>query len=428
MSRIELAAIALVVGLSTGCASGPSFRTVDLNEASAFERSLKVSEPSKPERERTQVYVQPANKKEPCKLPSSQSQIERGNFRAYWDGGCKNGFAFGLGRDIAISDTHHFEEITIHDGTGDNAGSPRVTYDFVNNKVIYAVPSGNFPAASWMAEEISSSESGFFVSYSLGVTDESGNNLVAISSPLSPSRLFVNDRRTIIYKFTDNSAAPAVNPSEVSFSAETLDPKTRIAGGVAIVRYASGQVQHLKLNGASPEPVVLPPEYVNDLVGKLKGVQDAAVQAQANIERARQMEREYLYMACSGKHAIDGLDNDTATKICGWRGQFRGPYEKALAKYTGDMDQRRKQAESVAQQRLAQQQVDNQQRQFQQQQMQQLANLLSQIGQQARDSGQQMLNSVMNQPTPQVNFAPFSPSGGNQARCVTVGSVTNCRY
>src|SRR5690606_40909204 len=31
------------------------------------------------------LYTQPANHTEPCKLPTNQSQLDRRNFRAYWD-------------------------------------------------------------------------------------------------------------------------------------------------------------------------------------------------------------------------------------------------------------------------------------------------------------------------------------------------------
>lgn len=102
--------------------------------------------------------------------------------------------------------------------------------------------------------------------------------------------------------------------------------------------------------------------------------------AYSNLERARQIEREYLYLACNGKHTIDGLEVEIATKICSWRSQFKAPYEKSLAKYTSDMESLRLRAETAAQQRLAQQPNDLQQRRLQQQQsqaeIQQLANAL----------------------------------------------------
>ena len=432
MRSVKLVALGSV--LMAGCATtgqqAPTARALNYEEATAFERGLKSSVPAELSRQRPTHFVQPANKKENCKLPTTQDQIDRRNFRAYWDGQCKDGYAFGLGRDIAISDTHHTEEITIHNGTGDNIGSPSVGYDLVNAKVQYYAPTGKFPAASWMNEEIYNNGPNFFVSFTTGVTDESGNSSIAVNSPLRPTRQLISDRRSVAYRFTDNSRLPAVDPLAVSFSAETLDPKTKLPGGVAIIRHANGQVRHLKLTGSTPEAVTLPADYVNGLIRTQKTTQDALTRAHSDLERARQIEREYLYLACNGKHTIDGLEVEIATKLCNWRSQFKDPYEKSLAKYTSEIESLRLRVEAAAQQRLAQQQTDLQQRRLQQQQsqaeIQQISNALGQFGLQMQNYGQQMLNSVSSQPVPQVNFAPFAPQGNNSVRCVTVGIVTNC--
>ena len=433
MRYITATVTASVISLVTGCAStaplSPNVRTLTYEAASAFERTLQGKVASNPQHP-PPLYTQPVNKQEPCKLPTTQEQLNRGNFRAYWDGQCKNGFAFGLGRDIAISDTHHVEEITTHSGTDDDLDSPKVDYDFVNNRVAYIVPDGKFPASVWFNEAIATNESGLQISNTFGVTDESGNSLVSQYSPFNPTRLFINDSRNVVYKFTDNSAVPVVDATTIAFAAEILDPKTKTPGGVAIVRYAKGQVRHVKLTATSPEAVILPAEYVNNLIGKFSAVQTALTVGQGKLERARQMEREYLYMACNGKHTINGLDNLTATKICNWRNQFKAGYEKSLAKYTSDMEQLKKKGEIAEQQRLTQQQINVQQRQLQQQQTQQglqeLANGLGQLGQQINNAGQQSLNSIK-LPSTQVDFTPFKAQENKRATCLNTGSTTYCR-
>lgn len=434
MRYTTAAVTASIVALATGCATtvpnGPKVRALSYEEASAYERTLPVRVTpivKQPE----MLYTQPVNKREPCKLPTTQDQLERSNFRAYWDGQCRNGFAFGLGRDIAISDTHHVEEITIHSGAADDYSAPAVMYDFVNNMVRYAARGERYPATAWFMEAMRNNGNDFQITQALGVTDEAGNNLFTEYSPLRPTRVFVNESGNVAYKFTDNSAMPVVDASTVAFTAEILDRQTKIPGGVAIVRYGTGVVKQVKLGGASPELVVLPAEYVNNLSGKLKSVQIALTASQVKLERTKQMEREYLYMACNGKHIIDGLDNATATKICNWRSQFKDAYDKSFAKYTTDMEQLRKRAEATAQQRLAQQQVDVQQRRLQQQQSQQelqeFSNALGQFGQQMRNAGQQSLNSVK-LPSPQVDFSPFKPSSGTVVTCTKItDSSSYCR-
>lgn len=437
MRRRTANVIAAFVALVSGCANtgqyGPKARAIDYEEASAFERERSLPVRAVPVRQPPAFYTQPANKQEPCKLPTSQDQLARSNFVAYWDGQCKDGYAFGLGRDIAISDTHHIEEIITYGINGDASTSPRVIYDYVNNSVMYATPGEKYPAESVFTERIDTTGNSFMIAYQYGVTDALGYMQYTEYSPLRLTRFYIYDIGTVFYRFTDNSAIPVVDPNMVTFSGEILDPKTRKAGGVVVVRHGSGQVRHLKLTGAGSEEVRLPADYFNQLSEKLMAAQNAPAAANAGVERARQMEREYLYMACNGKHTITGLAKETATKICTWRDQFKAQYEAALAQSTRDLETQKQKAATVERQRAAQQQNATQQARLQQQQsqqeLQQAVNAFSQLGQQMQSAGQQMLNSTMSQPTPQVTpFAPFAPLGGNQVRCVNSGSVTNCRY
>jgi hypothetical protein len=428
---VTFSVVVLVSGCGTTVQSGPKVRTLSYEEASAYERTLQAK-PTTAKVLPEKLYTQPVNKQEPCKLMTSRDQLERSNFRAYWDGQCKNGFAFGLGRDIAISDTHHLEEITVYSANGDNYQAPAVAYDFVNNFTHYQTRGEKYPAATWFSETISSNGDNFQIVQLFGVTDELGNRLFTEYSPLSPTRFFVNDSQNVAFKFTDNSAMPVVNASAANFAAEILDPTTGTAGGVAVIRYGTGDVRHVKLGGPSPEMVVLPTEYFNHLSEKLKAVQVALAAGQIKLERAKQIEREYLHMACNGKHKIDGLEEATATKVCNWRDKFKPAYEKSLAKYTSEMEQLRKRAEVAEQQRLAQQQINVQQRQLQQQQAQQqlqsFSNALAQFGQQMQNAGQQSLNSVK-PPSNQVNFGPIKPlGGGTLVTCLKVtDSSAYCR-
>lgn len=64
------------VALSTlgGCATSLSY-----DDASSFERSLLARESNLPKAQEY-LYTQPVNKKESCKLPTSQDQLNRSNF------------------------------------------------------------------------------------------------------------------------------------------------------------------------------------------------------------------------------------------------------------------------------------------------------------------------------------------------------------
>ncbi len=317
---LPFAALTFLAGCATHGQYASQPKPIGYDEASAFEHSL-LARGSVPPEMPSRIYAQPVNKKEPCKLPTTQDQLDRPNFRTYWDGACKNGFAYGLGRDIAISDIHHLEEITIHDGTGDNWSQPRVGYDYFNNTVLYTVGGSKFPEATQIGEKIDNAGGGFNAYHTLSVTDESGKLFVVQSSAFHPQRIYLNTRLggTIAYKFTDYSAAPVINQSAVSFTAEIIDPKSNVSGGVAIARYANGSVQHFKVVNGRTETIKIPQNYTDYLSSKYQEILNATSQSNSVLQRAQQIEREYLFKACNGKSGLDGLDNATYAKICSWR-------------------------------------------------------------------------------------------------------------
>lgn len=371
--------------------------------------------------------MQPANKVEPCKLPTTSDQLDRSNFVAYWDGECRNGYAFGLGRDIAISDTHHAEEITIHSGTAANWSRPRVQYDFVNNIVAYIVGGAAFPARTAMMEKMDSSISGFNIMQILTVADGLGKEYTVQSSPFHPQRNFILSEgyNALAFRFSDATAVPASNPNAPTFAIEVIDPKSPATGGMRVARYANGVVQHFKVVDGKAELVSLPSEYTEHLKSKYREILTHISRAGSDLQRAQQIEREYLFKACNGKGAVEGLDNSQYTAICTWRDQFKAPYAEASEKYRRQLETLKQQAATAEQQRLAQEQIAIQQYMLQQQRAQQNWNMLNQGNQQLQQQNQQTLQGIQNWQPPQVQ--PITPPGGNRVVCNRIGSITTCR-
>ena len=87
------------------------------------------------------------------------------------------------------------------------------------------------------------------------------------------------------------------------------------------------------------EQVSLPIEYANHLGSKYSVILDALNGIDARLERAQQIEREYLYKACNGSNAIEGLDDARYGKICTWRDQFKDKYAAASTQYQAQLEQ-----------------------------------------------------------------------------------------
>lgn len=419
----------LAATLLTGCVTtGPQPPRLSYDEAATYERSLKSHEvPPFMKISEGKTFTQPVNKKEPCLLPTSKDQLERSNFKAYWDGQCRNGYAFGLGRDIAISNTHHVEEITVYKGQGDNEDSPAVLYDFVNNKTIARTAFAPFPKHYVTEEAIINGPNGFNVQYTVQAIDESARRKILLMSPLNPARGYVVDERNVAYRFADNRKFPFLTPDQVNFSVEILDPATGKPGLMGVI-YGNGVVRHFRQAEGKLEPVQLPTDYLNYLTSKMYEANAEVDTVEGKLEPARRMEREYLYMACNGKHVIEGLAPQQATKICDWRAQFKEPYEKAVQNAKQQMEQLTLKAEAAAKERQARQQIAAEQQRLEAQQsqlaVQSFMTGLNQMSQQFLNNSTQMLNGVMSQPAPSPNFGE---QGKGRVTCSTVGAFTTCR-
>lgn len=426
--------IAALVLLLTACATSP--RKVSMEEAMASENQIisaasRQPAPLQPEK----LYTQPVNKTEPCKLPTSKDQLERKNFRAYWDGDCKDGYAYGLGRDIALSDTHHVEEITIHSGDGDSNGQPWRVIDYVQNHSAYGLRGAAFPATAGYHEFIESNGTDFSIRYYAGATDDKGNLRYLESSPFSPVRVTVNQSRgNPTYVLVDYSALPATS-DQVQTDIFAADPVTKNPVGFRIVRFRNGVVQHQKLaaDGQSiVELVQLPPEYIAQLAKGVGEAQAAVQKASADVVKAQQMEREYLHMACAADYSIKGMpikDMEIARQICTWRDQWNEPYAKAETKYKQEMEQKQREVAQAEQQRAY---IASQQAQADAAQNAAFAASMSQLNQslqQQNNNTMQQINQMNQQLQYQNNqmMNSWVPRQNNTTVCNRVGNQVFCR-
>lgn len=353
---IATAIACATIALSTAAAA-KSPRKVKMNEAMAFENSIiaaNKAQPAPPVPEK--LYTQPGNKAEPCKLPTSKDQLERKNFRAYWDGDCKDGYAFGLGRDIAISDTHHLEEITIHGQLAPEKERPSSGYDFVNNSASYGavIDSSLERSGSWQ-RFLTAPDGSLSIQQTTGIFGKA-SALSLQSSPFLPVTVVTNVQvGQPAYRFQDFSAVPATS-DQASGILMVFDPSTQKGGGFGVGRLRGGAVVHREVDAdgkPSGQFVQLPQEYVNHLLEKIAEAQPAINKANAAVQRAQQMEREYLYMACNNSYAIKGVptkDLAMTREICTWRDQWKEPYARAQANSQQQMEQLRQQVAAREQQ------------------------------------------------------------------------------
>ena len=367
MKHYHSIVVTILLVLLTGCAttSTPQFRQVSPEEAFSDIRALaKDKSQSHPEEEH--LYTQPANKSAPCKLSTSQDQLDRNNFRSYWDGECKDGFAYGLGRGIAISDTHHIEGITIYGDNGKMPVSPWVKYDFVHQVVIYGLTDDKGAFQYGLQEKITNEGGKFYIKYTLSEHTENGDNF-AIWSPFRNTGILVSDSENVYYQYKINKIN--INNRTPTLHFQTLDTKTGSPIGFEMALYANGKVVHAKVDNS--ELVKLPKEYVSMVDKKYQELLEFNSRVSNELEKAKRMEKEYLYLACNGKHEISGLEKGVSNKICTWREQFKEPFELAQKKYNESLEKSLERMQTEARTQQEQQRIQQEQQRIQNQQNQQ---------------------------------------------------------
>lgn len=426
---ISLCAASSVL-LLTACTTTP--RQVSMTEIKAIEQlvSSNLTRPSQPET--SPLYIQPTNKAEPCKLPSSQEQLERKGFRAYWDGDCKNGYAYGLGRDISLSDTHHREEITIYQDDGDSRGQPRLFIDYVQNFSAYGVKGATALANSGYSELITQRDNQFSVQHFVGATDDNGLRQYMEVSAYNPVKVTVYEPRGypahVLLDYTD---LPATS-DQAQMALFAADPISKRPIGFRILRFHNGVVQHQRL-AADGETVIelvqLPAEYINQLQQNISSVQNTVQLASSAALKAQQMEREYLYMACANNYSIKRVpakDLAAVRKICTWRNQWREPMAKAEAAYQQYLKQAKQQVAQTEQQRAY---LANQQAQAEAAQQAAFAASMMQFNQGLQQQNNQIMQQVnqMNQQLfYQSNQGLSSPKQNQTTFCNKVGNQLIC--
>lgn len=418
--------------LLTACATGP--RKVSMTEAVATANSIATAKRNEVAQSPEKVYTQPVNKTAPCKLPTSKDQLQRKNFRAYWDGDCKDGYAYGLGRDIALSDTHHTEEITIHNGDGDSIGQPKRYIDYVQNFSGYSVSSSSELEDAGYLEHIQHNDNKFFIKYRAIAKSKTGNTWYLDWSPLNPSRTTVNrSSGNPDYVMVDYSALPATS-DQAEMALFTADPAAEKPFGFRIVRFRNGAIQHQKLatDGQTIiEQVELPQEYITKVTNAMSEAQAALQKAGVAAAKAQQMEREYLHMACAADYIIKGVppkDMEIARQICTWRDQWKEPFAKAEANYKQEIERKRQEVAQAEQQRanISAQQAQTaaaeraafaaSMTQFNQTLQQQNNNTVQQINQMTQQL-QYQNNQMMNSWAPQQNKTTVCNRVSNQVFC-----------
>ncbi|GAB7229681.1 hypothetical protein VrSk94_33730 [Vibrio rotiferianus] len=324
--KTSLSTIA-VVSL-VGCQStGGGIQSLTLKEANSFISSAE-SGPDLIPQQLQRTWIQPINKKEACLLEaSSQFKLEP-NARAVWDGACKNGYADGFGRDIAISDYSHVEEITTYQN-GSTINQYSVTRDYVNNstlrvyKYAHSRISGSF-------EFINDSDTQFNVLYRTGeFNSKTFDYVYSESSPFNPVVSYINTvNGKVSYIFYDRTN----QVGDVKSYTTIQNAQTGVFGGVSRFVMKNGYVQSEQLTANGSRPVNVPPKYWEKVDSYLSQVNSEISEGNNSYSQGISLENKYKYKVCNGDNVTipKGLSREQYFAICNYDSKFSDKYQSTM--------------------------------------------------------------------------------------------------
>lgn len=155
MDVLRFVLISTVVCFIPGCQTLPELTLyeVDADRQRLHAKGLEELKKVTKAKDDKKFWIQPVNKKVKCLLPSGKSFLEEDGHFAIWDGRCKNGYAHGFGRDIAISDRTHVEEITVHDAK-DDKDQIIIHINYIDNLYVRAKKIGGYDSKNFIGQYV----------------------------------------------------------------------------------------------------------------------------------------------------------------------------------------------------------------------------------------------------------------------------------
>lgn len=259
------------------------------------------------------TYIQPANKKEPCKIMFSHTEndqwFKEETYKVFWDGECKNGYADGLGREI--------EKDTLMDKWGlaiYKNGIP--TYYIINyvleNKVFEGVDDQNERIG--IHTSITDKMSDIDVTIEGQVYNHKNYTaLVIYTSPFwNGTYQYIKGYPNFNYRYINNQ-----NNVEAKYDFQFFltDHKNRNGWAIEKLKNNDKLLTGEYVNNKG-QLVDLPSSYntkADEIIKEINEAQQKAYQAQ---EQAQLVKKQYMKKICKDTVKVDFMNNEDYKSIC----------------------------------------------------------------------------------------------------------------
>jgi hypothetical protein len=262
-------------------------------------------------------WVQPKNKKEPCKVACyfSEDLTKDNSYKLFWDGSCENGYAQGLGREIEKGDLIDRWQIGIYkDGKPNGYG---MMYDNLYDLVIEGEMNYDDNKLDYQVHrKVIEKNEEINVIYRTGAMSSLLQaSLYIETSPFGNGTLVLKKAYpNFYYQFRDFIKN---DTSSLEFAFEIIDKKTNKQNGWGYSKYKNQKIiKGEYINGIPTERFDLPDEYMlkaESIINEIKGANNRALESQ---EKAQIIKKQYINKICKDSIKVDYMDNNEYKVVC----------------------------------------------------------------------------------------------------------------
>jgi hypothetical protein len=285
-------------------------------------------------------WIQPANKKLPCKvyvgISKGDDRTLDDNYKIYWDGGCKNGYANGLGREFERATVLNMEALAIYKGSEEKPEYFVQTY-LLDNKT----QEGDISNGYYVETTINEDNFNFDINYQYGFfgSKEIPYRLITMKSPFNDNILQYKQYQNfsyVLYDYSNNEFEQAKYNFHMVYKGKE--------NGFGFSTRKSGETLSIEFsNGSMVSEVQLPNSYFLKVGLVQNEINDAGVKAISAQKYALKVKKQYMNRICKESESVDFMDDKEYKNICNDSSEMNIKIEEKLAQINILKQQKREQ-------------------------------------------------------------------------------------
>lgn len=330
----------ILVSFIAGCTSTPVPKKIPFvseNEVFNYEKKYlaEYAQLKKTVAKSTVEWTQPINKKTPCKVYDGLSKDV--SYKIYWDGGCKDGYANGLGREFIKGATSDRDSLAIYK---EKQKKPQYYIDTFHLKNM--IIEGDLNNDYYVKTNIKEDNFDFNITREYGYWG--GEKVEVInSSPLSDKIIYAKIYPNFSHMWFNLSNDEF---QKVKYNFYTFNKNWK-KNGFGFTAFKNGSINSAEHNnGVLTRLVRLPDIYfikANKMLSEIKTAGRLALKAQ---KQALKVKKQYMRRICKKSVSVSFIDNEEYKKICKdneYYAELKGKIEAKLGKISRKKQQKREQ-------------------------------------------------------------------------------------